>query len=143
MCVCSKGENLPYRSNAFDAYVARSSWPYTNLPRTTQEAFRVLAPRGYLWVSTRTHSGAMRMLKANIRRRYAHGIVFHAYVLFNGLMLHLTGKVLRFPFRWPGMSRYESFHTRRAMRHLLRRAGFGDVHIDKSRFMQVTARKPD
>ncbi|MGH9470153.1 MAG: class I SAM-dependent methyltransferase [Terriglobia bacterium] len=139
--VCSSAERLPYRSEAFDAYLARSFWPYTDLPKTTQEAARVLAPGGYLWVSTRTGAAALRWLAANWEKRYAHGIIFQLYVLWNGLMLHLTGRNFKFPFRWPGTSRYESFHTPHAVRHLLRRAGFDEIRITKRRFMEVTARK--
>lgn len=141
LCVCAFAEDLPYRGGSFDVYLARSSWPYTNLQKTVPEAFRVLAPGGYLWASMRTGTTALRWLIASIQKRYAHGIVFHIYVILNGLMFHLIGKTFRFPFNWSGMSHYESFHTCHAMRRLFRSAGFDEVRFIKRQFTEVTARR--
>ncbi|MGH9327077.1 MAG: class I SAM-dependent methyltransferase [Terriglobia bacterium] len=139
--VCSSAEQLPYRTGAFDAYLARSAWPYTNLRQSTGEAFRVLAAGGSLWVTARTASTAFVWWRTSLRKRYLHGVLFNTYTIVNGAFLHVTGRNFRFPFRWSGMSRYESFQTRRSLHGLLRRAGFDGIQIVRRNFFEVTATK--
>ncbi|MGH9355390.1 MAG: class I SAM-dependent methyltransferase [Terriglobia bacterium] len=139
--VCASGEHLPFRTEVFDAYLARSAWPYMNLVKGSEEAYRVLSPEGSLWVTARNPAYAFAAWLRSVRLRWAHGVVFNGYVLLNGLLFHLTGRIFRFPFKWWGMSRYESFQTRRSLLGLLRGAGFRGIRIVRGGFFVITAVK--
>ena len=139
--VCASGERLPFCTQAFDAYLARSAWTYMNLVKGTEEAYRVLSPGGSLWLTARNRAYAVAAWLRSVRLLWVHGVVFNGYVLLNGLLFHLTGRVFKFPFKWQGMSQYESFQTYRSLLGLLRRAGFKEIQIVGGEFFAITAMK--
>jgi len=126
--LASKAESLPFADNTFSRVVSAIAVPYTDIIKTLAEARRVLAPQGSLVMSLHT----MRFTLAELRGVFPRPVatLFRIYVLLNGIVFHLTGKLIPF-----GNGRIESFQTERSMRHVLARAGFCDV-----RFSHPTSR---
>jgi ubiquinone/menaquinone biosynthesis C-methylase UbiE len=112
--------------------VARVSLPYSNLPAALREVRRVLAPRGGVWLTLHP----LPLVWKQAQGRNWKGWIFFGYVVLNSVLFHLAGK--QFPYV---TRRYESFQTEGGMRRSLRKLGFENISMEKSkeRFL-VTAR---
>lgn len=137
--VCGAGETLPFASGCFDFVYSRVALPYMHIDRGLAEMARVLRPGGTLWLTLHPWSRALQDMLAEARQLHVRAVMHGAYVIANGLSLHLIGR----PFAWPfGRGGYESFQTERGMRRALARAGFHDIDIRRGTFFVVTARNP-
>jgi SAM-dependent methyltransferase len=132
------GEDLPFGNDCVDAYISRVSWPYMSVPQTAREAFRVLRPGGFLWVTLHPLNFVFRHWLRSFLSLRIKDAIFRAYVICNGLVLHLAGVDYRFPF---GRRRCESFQSNRGMRRVLAQIGFKDIKISRGTSFIVTARK--
>ena len=135
---CAKGERLPFRSAIFDLVISRAAMPYMHVERTLAEMSRVLRPGGDLWISLHPASMLFSDLRANLFQLRLRRVLYGLYVIANGVTLHLVGKQFAIPFR---RGHYESFQTERGIARALKRAGFADIRIDRSRCFVVAARK--
>lgn len=133
------GEQLPYADASFDLVFSRVALPYTDIPRALAEIARVLRPGGTIWLSLHPPVFALRAIARALRGRHLKGALFAVYVLANGLLLHLLGQQMRWPFG--RKRRYESVQTASGMRRALQRAGFDHVRVERGRFFVVTARR--
>lgn len=136
--VCGAGEALPFASGHFDFVYSRVALPYMRIDRALAEMARVIRPGGLLWLTLHPWSRVLQDMLAEARRLRVRSALHGAYVLGNGVALHLTGKQFAWPF---GRGGYESFQTPRGIRRALRRAGFENVSIMKGRFFVVAARR--
>lgn len=136
--VRGKAESLPFARFSFDLVVSRVSLPYTDLPRALDEIARVLRPGGRIWLSLHPLARTWHELGDALRHARAKDVVFRAYSLLNGCLLHAFGCVLPFPLN----GRYESFQTSAGMRRLLAMRNFEDVGIRRDRHFVVSARRP-
>jgi len=136
--VLVSGEQLGFCNESFDAYISRVSWPYTHIPPTAKEAYRVLKPGGYLWVKLHPFGFVLSHCLASARSLNFKDAAFRAYVILNGVAFHCTGKNYRFPLN---RKRCESFQTVRSIRRALIQAGFRDVQITQGASFLATARK--
>jgi ubiquinone/menaquinone biosynthesis C-methylase UbiE len=68
----SNSEKLPFDSNAFDAIICTNSFHhYENPLLTLQEAYRVLKPKGRIFIVDPTRDGIMKMVFRFIREKTA------------------------------------------------------------------------
>jgi len=139
------GEALSFPDGVFDSYISRVAWPYMWFPDVVQEAARVLRPGGHLWVKLHFWPHIFDLFVVALRdafRLFALNTPFRAiylgYVLVNGLILHLTGRTVCFPFN---RRRTESFQTSKGMLRLFHRAGFERIEFLYSEGFVVTAVK--
>jgi ubiquinone/menaquinone biosynthesis C-methylase UbiE len=123
-CVQAMGEELPIRDRSFSVVMSRVAIMYMDVPRFTAEAYRVLEPGGRLWLTCHNFSQVAVHLALSVRRRNVKDVIFRSYVLFNGLLFHCFGAMVRFPFN---RARIESFQTKRGLRRALERQGFTDI----------------
>ena len=129
--VCGAAERLPYRDDAFDCVIARVSLPYTNIRASTGEISRVLKKGGSLWMTLHPFSKCWQQA----RKTNYKGWIFFGCIILNSLLFHWVQRQVRF-FR-----RCETFQTTRGMLFVLKRNGFDQVCVDRSKQFVVTARK--
>lgn len=134
--ICAAGEALPLRQDWADYVIARISLPYMHIPTALAEIRRVLRPRGSLWMVLHPVGEAAGHLWRSLRDGHLRDALFRVYVVFNGILFHLTGRQVRFPL---GRRPCESFQTSRAMRQVLSLTGFERVEIERQRFFVVRA----
>lgn len=120
----ARGEQLPFRTAAFDYVFSRVAIPYMDIPAALAEMHRVLRPGGRLWLAL--HPVAIPL--EQFRRGNLKGRIYAAYTIVNGLWLHLTGRTFRLT---SGIC--ESIQTERGMRLALARAGFTGIAFRRSR----------
>jgi SAM-dependent methyltransferase len=135
---CARGEALPFRGGSFDFVFSRVALPYMDVPRALAEIGRVLRPGGALWLSLHPPAFAIREMVGAVRARRLRATVYLLYTLLNGLSLHVSNRVHRWPF---GSDGFESIQTAGGMRRALARAGFRDIAITRDRFFVAAARK--
>lgn len=128
--VNSSAEALPFNSGEFDFVFARVSLPYTNIPVSLREIRRVLKPGGRVWLTLHPFEFCWNQA----RRSNFKGRIFFAYILLNGLALHLFQRQFSFLGR-----RFESFQTGQGITKALLRSGFTDVKVERARHFVVTA----
>ncbi len=134
------GEALPFSDGHFEWVVSRVCLPYTDIPKSLAEIYRVLAPGGRVWMTLHSASFTLRCLLQNATRGRLLAALFRLYVLANGTMLHLFGFAVRVPF---SNGLIESFQTVGRMRKLLRGAGFTDLVLqNRGHHFTVTAKRP-
>jgi SAM-dependent methyltransferase len=114
---CARGESLPFPDASFDCIVSSVAVPYMDIPRTLSEVRRVLVPGGKIRFSIHPPGFTLKELR---HCRALLPTLYRLFVLFNGMLFHLSGRTLRVA------SRCESFQTERGMQIALRRAGFID-----------------
>lgn len=131
-------EAIPLASDGFDLIVSRVALPYTDIPQAVREMARLLKPGGRCWVVLHPVTFGLRDLWDDLRRARVKGILYRSYVLTNGLLLHLTGRVVRYPLK---RARLESVQTDGGMRRVFKAAGFTDIATQRDPFV-LTARRP-
>ena len=129
-CVQARGEQLPFRDRTFDYVMSGVALPYMDLPPTLREIRRVLRPGGELCASLHCQVFVWNHLRKSFRTLNWKDMLYRTYVLINGLGLHFTGKLIRFPLR---RRRIESGQTPRGIRLALQSAGFTDIVTSQSR----------
>jgi ubiquinone/menaquinone biosynthesis C-methylase UbiE len=117
--LCARGEKLPLADSCVDQVVSNVAVPYMNIPTAFREIHRVLRPDGEVSVTLHNIGYTLSELKAT---RTFKGFVGRLAILTNGVLLHFTARVTRIPT-------CESFQTERAMRRVLKRAGFRNVSL--------------
>lgn len=133
--VHASAEAMPFPDSYFDRINASVSLPYMDIPKAIGEIRRVLKPEGHVRFSLHGFSFEFHAWR---RASLASALVYHPYVIANGLLLHFGLPLFRFPLN---RSRLESFQTERGIKRLLVRNRFQDiaVSIDGRRFI-ITAR---
>lgn len=112
------GERLPLEDESFDRVVSILSLPYMNIQKTLAEIHRVLVPGGCLSLMLHPPGFAIaEFFHTAIPKPVP--MLFHLYIMTNGLLFHWTGRTVGFLGRST-----ESFQTERGMRVALGRAGF-------------------
>lgn len=131
------GDCLPFKSNSFDCVISRVSLPYTNIPKALLEIKRVLKNKGRVWFTLIPLSLTLLRLKKTILNFRVKEFIFLNYVIANGILFSLFGKVLAFPVG----KKYESFQSELGIRRALENAGFLNINIQrkKSFIFVVTA----
>jgi ubiquinone/menaquinone biosynthesis C-methylase UbiE len=117
--ICASGSEIPVADGSVDMVISNLAIPYMHIPTVLSEAYRVLKPGGALLFSLHTPQFTVQELKRSLPR--PKPMAYRAYVLLNGAVFHLTGKLISI------RQRCESFQTTRGMRIALERAGFGEV----------------
>jgi ubiquinone/menaquinone biosynthesis C-methylase UbiE len=120
------GEKLPIRDETFDVIMSRVAIMYMDIPAFTAEAYRVLKPDGTLWLTGHKFTHVLLHLSRSIRKGNVKDVIFRSYVILNGLLFHVFGGMVRFPFN---RRRIESFQTRRGVRRELTRRRFTDIQF--------------
>lgn len=128
--VCAAGENMPFRNLSFGCVVSNVALPYTNIPKTLAETYRVLAPGGTFVASLHHWSFTLGELRKTLPHPQA--TLYRVWVFMNGIIFHLSGRTFG-----------ESFQTERGIRIAFQRANFVDVSFrhDSKRWL-VEATKP-
>jgi ubiquinone/menaquinone biosynthesis C-methylase UbiE len=128
--VCSAAEKLPFSASSFDRVISNVALPYTDIPKSLAEIYRILTPGGTLLASL--HS--LRFTLEDLRRALPKPklALYRTLVLANGMAFHFTGR-----------SFGESFQTERGIRLALQRANFAGISFrsDPKRWF-VEATKP-
>lgn len=132
--IAGVGERLPFREACMDMIVCRVSLPYMHIPRALREFHRILRPGGYLWLTLHPPAVVWKWLGRALLGGQIKGVIFNAYVLFNGTLFSCTGHQVRF-FN----GRCESFQTPRSIRGALAAAGFRSVQTHMGQHFLVTA----
>jgi len=127
---CGRAEALPYRTASFDAVIARVSLPLTNLPMSLREIHRVLRKGGLLWMALHPWSHCLKQARQGGLKRW----VYFSYVALNSALLAVFQRVVP----WPGRG-YESFQTEGGISRILRKIGYTEISITRTRHFVVTA----
>ncbi|MCS6844817.1 MAG: methyltransferase domain-containing protein [Caldilineales bacterium] len=135
--VAGSAEALPFADASFDLVISRVTLPLTYLPAAVAEIGRVTAVGGEVWLVLHSLRRTLRLLAENLRQRQLKHALYRCYVLANGALLHLTGRLLPFP----SDGHYESFQTTASIRRELERAGFADLVVIQGRHFVASARK--
>jgi ubiquinone/menaquinone biosynthesis C-methylase UbiE len=131
-------EAIPLPSASFDLVISRVTLPYTDIPRAVHEMARLLKPDGRCWVVLHPVAFGVRDLWDDLRRLRMKGTLYRLYVLANGLLLHVAGRVARYPLK---RSRLESVQTARGVTGVFRTAGFTDIATVHEPFFVLSARR--
>jgi len=121
--LAARGENLPFQPDSFEFVYSRVALPYMDIPVALNEIHRVLRPGGRVWLTLHP----ITIPAAQFRRGNVKGKIYAAYVMLNGLWLHITGKTFRF---LRGVT--ESFQTDRGIKAALTRAGFLNIEFHRT-----------
>jgi len=130
-----RAEQLPFAAASFDLVLARVALPWTDIPAAVAEMARVTRPGGDLWLALHSFRKTARDLASNLRGGHWQRAVYRTYVLGNGALFHLSGRLLSV------RGRVESFQTAARMSHELQAAGFEAVHSTDAPHFIVTARR--
>jgi hypothetical protein len=82
----------------------------------------------------------VRDLWDDLRHLRVKGILYRLYVLANGLLLHVAGRVIRYPLK---RSRLESVQTLRGITRVFRAVGFTDIATVHEPAFLLTARRDE
>ena len=136
--VCARGEHLPFQGERLDFVFSRVALPYMNVPHTLLEIRRVLKTGGRVWLVLHPCSMVLKEALEALSQLNLKRVAVCLYVIANGTSLNSLGKEFHLPFK---KNYYESFQTIRGIRKLLRKAGFDNVHAERSHFFVATANK--
>lgn len=115
----ARGEHLPLRDGSVDGVFANVALPYMHIPRVLAEVHRILVPGGWLQATLHTPGFTFSEMRRSFPR--PKQTLFRGFVLLNGMVLHLSGRVLALG------NVAESCQTQSGMRTALKRAGFTDI----------------
>lgn len=135
--VAGSAETLPFADAAFDLVIARVALPLTFVPAAVAEIGRVVAPGGDVWLVLHSFERTLELLAENLRRGQPKRAIYRSYVLANGSLYHVTGRMVAFP----STGRYETFQTDRSISRELQRAGFDAIRTTRATHYVVTATK--
>ncbi len=135
--VAGPAEHLPFPAASFDLVLSRVTLPLTCLPAAVAEIGRVTAPGGDLWLVLHSLDKTLRDLRASLLSGHWKRAAYRSYVLANGALFHVAGRLLPSPLD----GHYESFQTDVSISRELRRAGFADIAISAGRHYVVTAQR--
>ncbi len=151
--VLSSIDNLPFREASFDAIICRGVLPYVKNRMAITELCRVLKKGGKIYIKGLGFGYYILILRRQFLRKGIKHHLYYLFVLFNGILFHLTGKQLvfkrpRFAIRWlPFDTTCETFQTLSRMESLLRKEGLTIIeHETKKeagfpRSLSIIARK--
>ncbi|MDW8344123.1 MAG: methyltransferase domain-containing protein [Verrucomicrobiae bacterium] len=110
-CLFVRGrlERLPYQAEAFDAVFCYGALMFTEIPQTLAEFYRVLKPRGQLYVNANSFGWA------------AHLLLDRGLAQRNPATIRAA---LRMLFRTARRMTSHRFLTRRTLTHMLQKSGF-------------------
>lgn len=112
--------------------LSRVAVPYMHIPTAFAEFARLLKPGGILWMTLHTIALPWGMIpQANLV-----GKTYFTYAILNGLLFHVTQRMVRFP---NGLC--ESFQTERGIAKTLGRLGFTDIEFRRYKEFLVVARR--
>jgi SAM-dependent methyltransferase len=134
-----QAERIPVREGWAQFVIARLSLPYTDIPVAIGEIYRVLEPGAELWAVLHPISMALGGFLEGVRSFRVRAVLYRLYVLLNGLLLHFTGRQVRYPLN---RARSETFQTVGGMTRVLLAAGFQDVRVAQPPGFIMVARKP-
>ena len=134
--VIGEGESLPFADGSFDLAICRVALPYMHVARALSEMCRVTAAAGDLWLVLHPLSMTVQELGANVGRLQLKASLYRAWVLLNGLALHVAGK----QWRWRSGS-YETWQTSSGITRALAAAGYAEIKITRDNHFVVTATK--
>lgn len=137
--VAGPAERLPFPDASFDLVLSRVTLPLTCVPAAVAEIGRVTAPGGDLWLVLHSFGKTLRDLRGSVRSGHWKRAAYRAYVLANGALFHMTGRLIPSPLD----GHYESFQTSAGIRRELCRAGFENIVAVNGRHYVVTARKAE
>jgi ubiquinone/menaquinone biosynthesis C-methylase UbiE len=133
-------ESLPYPDEMFDVVMSRVALPYTHIPTSLSEAFRVLKPRGRLFLSMHDLRLQMEFLRAGMKARSIKRVLDHVYIFAASTLFNATGICVSRPWK-PGQ--YETFQTAGRMFKELKRTGFSNYTAERvAHHFIVRAEKP-
>jgi len=112
-------ERIPLDAGTVDLAMCRVSLPYTDVPRALAEMRRVLRPGGRIWLTLHDRRTVLGYLGEAWRARSVARLAHVLYILGNGWLFELTGRVL--PYL---NGRYESWQSPGAVSRRLARLGF-------------------
>jgi len=118
----ASAEELPYRDRAFDVVISRVALVFVDMRTVLVEIRRVLRPGGRIWFTLHRLSGVTHQ----IPRKNWRGLIYLAYVALNGVFFHLTLRT------FPLFGQREYWQTSSAMRRILTKSGFKDIHTEPS-----------
>lgn len=126
--VQANAEQLPFKNESFDYVVSGVALPLMDIPVALREVRRTLTPGGRFWASLHPIPFAGHDFIRAVRSLNWKNMIFRPYVLLNGLVFHLTGRVFRFPLQ---RARCESFQSKRGMKLALEAAGFELIEMKR------------
>jgi ubiquinone/menaquinone biosynthesis C-methylase UbiE len=134
---------LPFQSESFDFVISRVTLPYTNIPKALKEIRRVLKKDGKVWFTLHPFPMALMNFKKSmlaLLTLQSKSVVFHTYVIVNGIYFHIFGKQFAFPVYGKLYGKCESFQTESGIIRALENAGFRNPSIQREkRIFTVTA----
>lgn len=139
MLLAGSGEALPLASGSCDAVICRVALPYMHVATALGEMARVLRPGGRVFLTLHPYELVLRHLLEDAGALRLRGVLYRAFVLVNGLLLHATGRQTRYPLN---RKRQETFQTAGGMRRLLEAAGLHVLEISHDGEFVVRASKP-
>jgi ubiquinone/menaquinone biosynthesis C-methylase UbiE len=132
-------EMLPVRTGWAEFAIARLSLPYTHIPETVREVYRVLQAGGQFWTVLHPLAMTLQNLRSSIVHRRGRAVFYQLYTLLNGFALHVSGRQFRYPLN---RTRCESFQTVSGIKRILHHAGFQAISVIEKPFFVASARKP-
>lgn len=133
-------EDIPLQSEHVDFVISRVSLPYTNVPKSVAEIYRVLKPGGEIWITLHPFSFFSDLIQDCWQNFSTKKLLDNVYTLGNGLVFHVTGRLISKPL----IGGMESLQTKSAMNKLMQTVGFENIEMktSKSHFL-ITATKPE
>jgi len=126
--VVADGEALPFRARSFGLVITRVALPYMNVPVALWEMSRVLRADGEVWMTLHPVRMAVMRILADVKALRFKDLLYQSYAILNGLVLHVAGRLFRFPLN---RRRMESVQTWRGVARALTAAGFCDLQYER------------
>ncbi len=136
--VNAQAEALPFKDCAFDLVFSRVSLPYTHIPTSLRSIYRVLRHGGRTWLVLHPASMIVARLAKAVLSGKIKETAYCAYVLCNGIALHLFARLFFVPAK---KRRCESFQTCSRTKKMMESLGFDNITVSKSRAILFRARK--